>query len=82
MLRRRHHVCLLHAEMFFCFESFAEGRCVGNLLGVVSTPEECCLIPDRGGLGGGGFVEPDNEDCTSCMTGKLLTWVYMNVVAL
>ena len=37
-------------------------------MGAVDSPEECCFIPGRGGLGGGSFVAGGDEDCFSCMT--------------
>ena len=54
--------------MFFCFEGFAGGTCSGTLLGAVSTPNDCCFVPDRGGLGGGSYVESGSEQCFNCMT--------------
>ena len=54
--------------MFFCFEGFMGGTCSGSLFGVVNNPEDCCFTPERGGLGGGSFVETDEVDCFSCMT--------------
>lgn len=56
--------------MIFCFGGFTGGTCSGDLLGegALSSPEACCFLPDRGGLGGGAFVIFGNETCFSCMT--------------
>lgn len=63
------HISSVAAQMLFCFEGFnaATSTCDGNLLGVVNTAADCCLLPPRG-LGGGGYVPAGSEECTSCMT--------------
>lgn len=63
------HISSVAAQMLFCFGGFnaATNTCDGNLLGVVNTAADCCLLPPRG-LGGGGYVPAGSEECTSCMT--------------
>ena len=62
------------AQMQFCFARYdaASSTCQGNLLGTVSSAEDCCLPTPRG-LGGGGYVAAGSEDCQTCLTlmGKL-----------
>jgi hypothetical protein len=53
-------------QMFFCFEGFG-GTCSGDLLGAVSSPEDCCFTPNRNGLGGGAYVAAGDEQCRNCM---------------
>ena len=57
------------AQMMFCFTDIVEGQCMGQFIGAVSTPQECCFLTSRGGLGAtrGGFVVSGTENCISCM---------------
>ena len=53
------HTVVLH----FCFD---DSGC-SNIIGVQTSPEECCLPPGSGGLGAGFFAVGGDLQCFSCV---------------
>ena len=62
------HTGLLH----FCFD---DSGCSGGIVGVGSSPEECCLPSGSGGVGAGFFQVGGDPQCFSCVgiVGKNVT---------
>ena len=54
------HTGVLH----FCYDDSA---CSVDIVGVESSPEECCLPPGSGGLGAGFFAVGGDPQCFSCV---------------